>query len=570
MTMTVPPAGLDLQHNMGMPSGVPKPSNRHPKSSEARRQELLLAVMNGERLRAAMTRLRIAERVYFDWRKKIPEFAAKMDQARLMGKLDPNEWQGDFASFRKTFLGMDTYLHMHEIVRILTLAKPGSVTLVLVPPEHGKTTLLEDFCNYRIATDPDVRITICSEGQPHARKILRRIASRMEDPTKAPAYVQRFGPFRPPEREIAKPWSADFLTVVRASHDERDYTLEARGWRSSVAGTRTDLLIVDDIQSARSLNQTDQMLDTFRQDFLTRPGRTGHTVVVGTRVGVGDFYERLITENIVDEIVEFPAINERGEALCPELWPADALRRRREQVGEDVWWRNYMQQPRRSGTQTFTTKMCETARDLSRSIGETRGTIDHVVGIDPAISGRTAFVACGYNGDELQICEAESLLNLGSVEAICGHVERYAARYRPSTIVVEGNAFQRGLIYDERLNQLAGQYGFRIVEHTTHRNKLDENIGVARMPTSFVAGQVSTPWRDEVAVAMMSQLEIELQNWRPNIPGTRLRQDLVMALWFCWLHWRRWRDVSPVHGISVRRPALPWAPTANPMRARVG
>ena len=131
------------------------------------------------------------------------------------------------------------------------------------------------------------------------------------------------------------------------------------GWRSKIAGTRTDHLHIDDIQSRVSLNLTEQMFEIFRQDWLTRPGENGRTSINGTRVGEGDFYERVMNEIDPDilSVIRFPAIvtNDEGEPepLWPEMFSMDALDRIRRKVGEEAWSRNYMQQPSSSAEATF-------------------------------------------------------------------------------------------------------------------------------------------------------------------------------------------------------------------------
>ena len=279
------------------PKDYSRRNNLSQRARGEKNRRLFLVALEAQpaSIKAICEQLGFAYATYVSWRGRFPEFRAQVDALRGV-RLDQQvaNYRGDFVTFRKAFFGFDTYAHMMRIIHAIEDSPAGGVTLILVPPEFGKTTLIEDFCNYKIALDPNIRITICSEGQPHARKIMRRVQARCIDPNKGGEYIARFGPFYGTGQEKkGKLWSADFATVYKADHDERDYTIEARGWRSTVAGTHTDLLIVDDIQSARSFSMTDKMVEYFRQDFLTRPGKEGHTVIVGTRVGVGDFYETI-------------------------------------------------------------------------------------------------------------------------------------------------------------------------------------------------------------------------------------------------------------------------------------
>lgn len=546
----------DPTRKMGNPAQTARKNKNRERFLTALRQD-------PSSIKRACETVGIQPGTYSAWRGRDHVFRAQVDAVRGLALPDqvPN-YDGGFVSFRKTFFGYDTYFHMALIVNAIENSPAGGITLILVPPEFGKTTLLEDYCNYRIARTPNVRITVVSEGQPHARKIMRRIQARCTDNAKGGDYIARFGPFHANGQEKrGKPWAADFFTVYKADHDERDYTMEARGWRSAVAGTRTDLLLVDDIQSSRSLSMTAKMVEYFRQDFLTRVSKEGATVIVGTRVGVGDFYEAIQDAMLVDEVIELPAVNPDGGSLCPELWPDKALTDKRRKVGEDVWWRNYMQAPKRGGTQTFTEEMTNGAKDISRTILQVRHSVAKVAGLDPALTGNNAIVVAGYDSKHFELLDARSESHLGSTENILAQVDYMATVHRFDDLIVESNAFQKGLVHDERLRDLAKTHGFRVRDHTTHANKLDQDIGVARMPSSFVLNEISIPWGDTHTQATMEPLLEELHNWRPRVSGTRLRQDLVMAMWFCWLHWQMMKPNPSGTMSKLSRPRLPWQPS---------
>lgn len=502
----------------------------------------------------------ITRSCYEKWRSRSPSFRAQADAVRLGNpQVADLGFQGDFISFRKTFFGYDTYWHQREIVRAIETAKPGQIVLINVPPEHGKTTLLEDYANYKLAIKPDFRITLVSEGLGHSRKILGRVANRMVDPRIAPQYIEQFGPFKLPNNR--KPWSADFFKVWKATSDERDYSMEARGWKSAIAGTRTDLLLIDDIQSVRSLNMTSKMIEAFRQDMLTRPGRDGICIIVGTRVGIDDFYDRCVEEGIIDKHICLPAMRD-GESLCPEMWPTEVLELRRQKVGEEVWWRNYMQSPRASMDATFTDKMIDDAWSMTRHLGQS--TLDpekssKVAGLDPALAGGNAIHVAAYDAENFQVLDIDHGRNLARVEEILSRLEKMAAKHRFEDLVVETNAYQKGLAEDDRLKWLAREYGFRIHVHQTGTNKTDQAIGVARMPISFIEGRISLPGGDEHDREKLDILVSQLRTWRADVPTRKLVQDQVMAMWFCWLFWQKRR--STFGGKTWRRSGLPFAAT---------
>lgn len=549
---------------------VHHPRYNTPARARERRAKIIELVGEGLTIAAALERVGLSRTAYEKARKAHPDFAAQIDsvRGRPKGGYSPKQ-TGTFTEFRQRYFGFHTYPHQARIINEIEQAKPGQVVLILVPPEWGKTTLLEDYCNFRVARDPNVRITLVSEGQPHARKILRRVQKRMVDRMVAAEYIADYGPFHVARGEaMGKPWSADYFTVFKAEHDERDYTMEARGWRSAIAGTRTDLLLVDDIQSGRSLNQTEKMVEIFRQDMLTRPGKTGKVIIVGTRVGVGDFYETIQEQGIVDRTVILAATDDQGNSNCEEMWPTEALRRRRAQVGDDVWWRTYMQKPRLAGTATFTVDMTDDAKDLSRIIGHVAPNEYVLMGLDPALVNWNAIFVAGCTAHSFAMIDGRRDKSLGSTEAILAKVDVLAAKYHPHILVVEGNAYQRGLANDERLRSMGRQHGFRVVEHQTGQNKLDEFLGVARMPTSFVKNEIILPWGDEASQSLVSELLDEMHLWRPDKKARVLRQDFLMAMWFAWLEWQRLRAHLITDAPAWDRGGLPWKPTGNPFRAR--
>lgn len=448
------------------------------------------------------------------------------------------DWQG-FAGFRRLFFGMASPWFHIKIVNILESAKPGSVTLVLVGPLHGKTTLLTDWICFRLAVDPTYRVVYASEKQQHARKVIKRIKTRMTDPKSA--YATRFGPFEPQLGEDAhiQPWAADYFDVWRRGvFDEQDYSMVGLGFGSAVAGTRCDLLVLDDVQSLKSLNQTEQILDEFRQDWLTRPSEEGRTVILGTRVGERDFYERVMEEGIVDHVVKFPAIEpSTGKLLWPERYSQENYDRMRKKVGESAWARNYQQQPTASGDRTFTEEDLREAGDPLLKVGvkpEHLPIRSAIVGHDPGFGTNAVFVA-GVLPDRFVALDWRTDRGLTSTAQMAqilddtmSHWSRQGVRI--DHLVIEDKYLGTGLLTDEAFTELARKHGCVLSGHRTGNNKIDDDLGVAAMARSFRSREIVLPNADEEHTQRYrAMLDAELHAWRPGISGTKLRQDLVMA-----------------------------------------
>lgn len=398
-----------------------------------------------------------------------------------------------------------------------------------------------------------------------------------------PAFVGKFGPFVPQNasgRKTAQTWGADYFNVFKKqSFDERDYSMVALGWRSKIAGTRTDHLHVDDIQSRVSLNLTQQMYEVFRQDWLTRPGEMGRTSINGTRVGEDDFYERIMDEIDEDilQVIRFPAIitNDDGEPepLWPEMFSMEKLDRIRRKVGEEAWSRNYMQEPTSSASATFTEESIQKCLNPLRStLHDPPKDCSVYIGLDPALGSNNCVVAATPHEGKLKILFIREDVGLSRNEQILGIVEDAILRCMKngstvSDVVIEAMVFQKGLSRDERLIEMTERYGFRVREHLTGINKYDENIGVPSMALSFMREEIEIPYAgDSVTRHQADQLIRQLKAWRPLKRGTKLRQDQVMALWFIWILWRQRKQAFDVDSSQFSFKALPWSRTKTPVR----
>lgn len=504
---------------------------------------------------------------YYRWRKKYPTFAATVDSIREGHILNndrsvASEYATSFPAFRRKFFGFETFKHHRKMVESIENAPPGRITMILCPPEHGKTTLLEDYINFKLAVDPDFRITYVHESNNFAKRVLRRVSHRMTDVNQFGPYIGMFGPFYTDGQEKGgKPWTAEHLTVAKAEHDERDYSLQVRGWTSSVQGTRTDLLLIDDVQALKSMNQTERIADTLRQDFFSRPGKDGKIIMVGTRVGMNDIYEFFLNDpglGPLIDLVQMPALDTDNNPLCPEMWSATDLELKRAIVGEDAWWRNYMQTPMASGSQTFGSDLIEQCKDRTAEVCKVPDGKTVVLGVDPALGGGNAVFAAAYDRESFQIIDVRLDFGLGQVEQILDAIQDFAVRYSPLDVVVETAALQKGIARDERLQSLSRLYGFRVQEHQTAGRKMDPVLGVASMASSFIRQEVVIPWGTQLAESRLETLLHELVSWRPDIPTRNLKQDTVMAMWFAWRFWMETRTTMGYDPSAWDFAGIPW------------
>lgn len=538
-------------------------------AANMRRSQFIHLLSQGYRAEQAARELGIQMSTYYAWRSSMPGFRQQCDLARqnwynTINAEDLTSWK-DFASFRKRFFRLNTYYVHAMIIDAIESAEPMSITGILVAPEVGKTTLLEDKICETLGRYPDRRIAYISESSGHSVKVAGRIRRRMTDTVEFGDYIASFGPFYEDGQERnGKPWTTHFFTVNKAAHDERDYSFEARGNTSKIQGSRVDDMYLDDIQSIESLNLTPKIMSKLRQDWITRIGKTGRMIMIGNRVGKGDVWEKMIEEGLFDRLVEIPILNGEGHSVIPELWDDESLKKRRKQVGEEVWARTYMQEPQDVKAMTFPPEVREAFKDHGRVIKK-YSNLQTAMSLDPAISGGCSLTVGQYNGAKLLLTDQETIYNAGRTEGILDLVERKAKGWRPDLLIIEAMAFQKALAADDRMLKLSEKYGFAIVPHTTGQNKHDETFGVAAMATSIRAGEMSIPWGSEECEAMFQPLLDEMERWKPHVRGTKLRMDRIMSVWFLHLYWLGVRNVIEFEkkkDAFSSRQGLPWHPTS--------
>jgi hypothetical protein len=590
------------------------------REAAARREALIeYARVHGGPVAKILEETGTKQGTYNVWRYKHPEFGPRFDEARRALRQAGKVYDGTFVSFRLSYLGMDTTWFQQRIIEAIEAARPGEVVLILIPPEHGKTTLLEDWCTFKLVNDRAFRITVCSETVDHGKKIIARVRDRFEADGPCPALVRDFGPLAPQGGRSDQTWGATYFDIAgKKASDERDYSMSCVGLTGRVQGTRCNLMLMDDLQDLKSIDQTDKYFNIVKQSFLSRPSMFGRTVIIGTRVDEYDVYRRLKDAQIPNKVIEIPAYKvsesvpwpalqkppqQDDEATwAPEgvkfLWPHKydqieegggyfpglhrfryaALRWR---VGEQTWWRIYMQRPEQASSRTFDEETTKCMHDEQRSvIGDPRPVgrkdlpdlerdrpVPVIITVDPAIGSGTGVLSVAAYPKRMEVLSANLQYGLTKYSQIIELIEDACARWSTetsvvTTVVIEDKAFQKGLLEDDSMLALQQRYGFRIVPNTTGREKSDPDIGVPALPMAMVRQEITIPWADEPSQAAMWHLLDQLHQWRPGVNGVKLPQDLVMCLHFAYRKWRSVRETPAQAGQDLDA----WRSKGSPLR----
>lgn len=555
----------------------------------ARRQAVIDNLEAGMPLTQAWDKAGFSESAYRKARQTHKIWASKIDELCGRSTRLPS-YAGGAAEFFLEFFGHEVawfqILWLNEIANM----PKGNILVAIWPPEHGKTTLFENYANMKLALEPNHKFIVAAAGQQLAKKILGRVQRRMEPMGPTPSYVRRFGPFAPQfgsGDHVNQPWgSFQFSVFKKNMSDERDWSMEALGVNSEIIGTRPDHLHIDDPQSTKTIGKdtvsTEQLDNKFRQDYISRPGESGIITVNGTIVGEHGWIQTLVDDPMVDagimKVIKFPVMGPWGpngeiEPLWKERNTMESLERTKIKSGARVWDSQYMMNPGASSDKSTTfSGIVEPCKNPYLSLTEVpeRGSICYVT-LDPALGSKNCVMVLEVRPNKkLIVRRIQERVGLQRNEQIIDELRQAivwatAKGAIVTDVVVESMNFQKGLVRDERLKQLSAMFGFRLREHLTGINKYEENIGVPSMATSFTRGEIVLPYApDDYTRQRMDELVRQLHAWKIDdkrgtaARGTRLRQDQVMALWFGWILWQsRWkvaRDDSNTDG--WRLPAL--------------
>jgi hypothetical protein len=455
--------------------------------------------------------------------------------------------------------------------------------LINVPPEHAKSTVISvNYCVYRIAMDPNIKITIVSKTQERAKEYLYSIKQRLshERWAKLQAVYGSAGGWK----EDADTWKADRIYLSRDS-TEKDPTVQALGIGGQITGARSNLIILDDVVTTSNAHEWEKQLLWLQRDVVTRLGDNGKLLVVGTRIASNDLYREIrsaehwtggkspFTYLSMPAVLEFDEDPEKWVTLWPAShlpwegsdedilpdedglypkWNGPALFRRRSEVSPSAWALVYQQQDVQEDS-IFSPLAVQGSTNRMRKRGPLRvGTPGHptekgnwytIMGLDPAMSGRTAAVIMTVD----RVSRMRYVLDVENMseptpQKIQNLIERWVDKYSPHELRIETNAHQKAYALDTDLQQYLASVGVKFSGQFTGKNKWDTGFGVAAMAGLFgtVRGK---DHQDDNLIELPSQdgsegvksLIQQLITWEPNTKG---KTDCVMALWFCELRAR--------------------------------
>ena len=569
-----------------------KPGVQNIPKGEAQ-EKVLIQLQQGSTITAAMASVGRNDVTFRQWSMNDPEFKERADKARLMGKgviADLGDLKNiSFPDFSEQFLDTKLFPHHLDWIDLIEGRQPRwlhpSMTyeqgaenriLINVPPEHAKsTTITTNYVVYQIVTNPNSRVIIVSKTQGMARKFLGAIKTRLSHP----AYIKLQTAFGPNGgyKADATQWSADMIYLgTGRDSGEKDPTVQALGFGSQIYGARADLIILDDVVMNSNAHEWEKQIEWLQKEVITRLGRHGKLLVVGTRVAPIDLYKMIrdggqwtggkspFTYFSMPAVLEFdekPANwktlwawtdrpegdkdepNEEG--LYPK-WDGPSLFTRRSEVAPSVWAMVYQQEDVVENSIFSPTAVAGCVNGMRKRGPLKPGVPGHpkhvestytVIGLDPAMAGATGAVVATYNRADGKVYVLDCVnMTDPTPQKIQNLIEEWVPKYKPQELRIEINAHQKAYALDDNLRNYLAQYGCQLNSHFTGKNKWDVGFGVASMASLFGSvrdgrhqdnGIIELP-SNEGSEGLKTLVQ-ELITWKPD---TKNPTDCVMALWF--------------------------------------
>ena len=569
-----------------------KPGVQSVPKDEAQAKVLAL-LEQGATITAAMAAVGRQDTAFRQWVMVDESFKESSDKARLAGKgikADLAELKDiSYPDFSQQFL--DTTLFDHQLNWLDLIEsreprwQPAGMTyepgdpkrvLINVPPEHAKsTTITVNYTLYTIVTNPNARVIIVSKTQGMARKFLGAIKTRLSHP----AYMKLQTAFGPNGgyKADATQWSADMIYLgTGRDSGEKDPTVQALGFGSQIYGARADLIILDDVVMNSNAHEWEKQIEWLQKEVITRLGRHGKLLIVGTRVAPIDLYKMIrsgdqwtggktpFTYCAMPAVLEFDEDPKNWKTLWPKTniqendldeqfedglypkWDGPSLFKRRAEVAPSVWAMVYQQEDVQSDSIFSPTAVAGCVNGMRKRGPLKIGAPGHprsgnstytVIGFDPAVSGRSAFVAVTYNRDDGQIYVLDCInMSDPTPQKENALIREWVEKFHPQEFRVEINAHQKYYAMDTDLRNYLATYGCQLNSHFTGKNKWDTSFGVASMASLFGTihdsryqdnGLIELP-SNEGSEGLKSLVQ-QLITWKPD---TKNPTDCVMALWF--------------------------------------
>ncbi|HCQ8178211.1 TPA: phage terminase large subunit [Morganella morganii] len=234
------------------------------------------------------------------------------------------------------------------------MAGKRPILILGAPPQHGKSDIVSRYLPaYFFGKYPDMRVAGLSYGKDLATDMNRDVQRiMMSEEYKALFPESCLNAKRVVTVEIEAKRNSETFEIVG-----RKGAYISQGIGGPLTGKKVDLGIIDDpIKNAKEALSPVTKKATWNwyiSTFKTRLSKNSGEIIMATRWATDDLSGRVIDSSDKAKVLAFPAINERGEALVPELHPIDSLLEKKALFGDYFWSAMYQQAPKPGDGQIF-------------------------------------------------------------------------------------------------------------------------------------------------------------------------------------------------------------------------
>lgn len=229
--------------------------------------------------------------------------------------------------------------HHEQIAAKLEAVERGEIDrlMIFMPPRHGKSELASKrFPPWCLGRDPMRQIIAASYNSDLANDFGRNVRNIVAEP--------EFGQVFPNVSLAPDSQAANRMNTNKGG------AYVAAGVGTAVTGRGAHIALIDDPfkdrEEADSERRRDLVWDWYRSTLYTRLMPGGAIVLIQTRWHEDDLAGRLLEQEPDQwEVLELPAINAAGDALWPEWYPIEVLRRTEKTVGPREFSALYQQRP---------------------------------------------------------------------------------------------------------------------------------------------------------------------------------------------------------------------------------
>ena len=403
---------------------------------------------------------------------------------------------------------------------------------VLAPRDHGKTYFY-DFAYpiWKAWANPHKSTFIFSATKDQAVRILADIKLEFETNARLEYLV--------PPPGSRRRWSS---TLIELNNGHKIY---ARGYGTKIRGAHPVAVIVDDGLNDETVYSDlvrGKQIEYFHTAIANMVSPEGQIIVVGTPFHSADLYADL-GENPEYHFARFPALNADGEPLWPERYSAEQLARKKREIGEIRFAREFMVDPVSDDMSLFPiylfrgdpveqpTMTLGMPLEVWRELGVTP-----YMGVDFAISSsvQADYTVIWVMGRDrfgnrwlIDLYREKGL----AYQAQLSKINEIGRRYDPALVFLEANQMQR--IFGDELIRTTD---LPIKQFVTGAAKNTLDKGVPSLRVLLENGKFRIPRGDKRSVELTNTWIEEMraftfQDGKLQSVGTH--DDTVMACWIC-------------------------------------